>query len=288
MIICVVGPTGVGKTKLSVELAKIYNGEIINADSMQIYKGLDIGTAKITEKEKEGIIHHLFDIREVHQDYSVFDYQKDARKKITEIKNKGKVPIIVGGTGYYLKAALYDYVFDEEQIRKSYDDLSNEEIVNKIKSLNSDINVEINNRRRNERLLEKLENNKYIKSDFKLIYDDVIIIGLTTDRQLLYERIDKRLDEMIIDLVDEVKPFYLHNVRSKALMNGIGYKELYSFFDNEKTLRECVQEIKKNSKNYAKRQYTWFKNQMNVNWFSTNYDDFSKTVLDVSSFIDKN
>lgn len=251
MIICVVGPTGVGKTKLSVELAKIYNGEIINADSMQIYKGLDIGTAKITEKEKEGIIHHLFDIRTVFQDYSSFDYQTDARRKIKEIKSRGKVPIFVGGTGYYLKAALYDYDFKEESHRGN---------------LNDD----------NE------------KKELRLLYDDVIIIGLTTDRKVLYERIDKRLDDMIVDLVDEVKPFYLQNVRTKALMNGIGYKELYSFFDNEKTLKECAQEIKKNSRNYAKRQYTWFENQMDVNWFSTNYDDFSKTVLEVSTFIDKN
>ncbi len=288
MIICIVGPTAVGKTKLSVELAKIYNGEIINADSTQVYKGMDIGTAKVTKEEKEGVPHHMFDIKDVTEDYSVFDYQKDAREKISEIKNKGKIPIIVGGSGYYIKALLYDYEFSNEEVKKDYSHLSNEEIYEKIMDYDVCVPIEKNNRKRNVRLLEKLENGSFSIQDFKALYDDVLFIGLTTDRDNLYERINKRFDSMLIDLIDEVKPFYLKGIKTKAIMNGIGYKELYPFFDHEKTLKECVNDIKKNTRNYAKRQYTWFMNQMNVTWFTTNYDDFKETILEIVTFIDIN
>lgn len=286
MIICVVGPTAVGKTKMSVELAKIYNGEIINADSMQIYKGLDIGTAKVRRHEKNGIVHHLFDIREVSDDYSVYDYQQDARRKIADILSRKKVPIFVGGTGYYLKSALYDYIFTEEKESQDYSNLTDEEIYGKIQSYETGIAIEKNNRKRNVRLLEKLENNTFRTQDFKLIYDDVIFIGLTTDRNILYERIDKRFDDMVIELIDEVKPFYLNGIKSKAIMNGIGYKEFYPFFENKKTLRECVNLSKQNSRNYAKRQYTWFQNQMDIKWFNVDYKDFSKTIMEVATYID--
>lgn len=289
MILCVVGPTGVGKTKLSIELAKIYNGEIINADAMQVYKGLDIGTAKVTQKEKQGIIHHLLDIKEVKEDYSVFDYQKDARKKIEEIKKKGKVPILVGGTGYYVKAALYDYEFSlETETNDSYDQFTEEEIYNKIMEYELGIVIDKKNRKRNVRLLQKLESGEFlVQEKFHLLYNDVMFIGLTTDRALLYERINKRLDEMIIDLIDEVKPYYLNGITTKALMNGIGYKELYPFFANEKSLHDCVEDIKKNSRNYAKRQYTWFQNQMDVHWFDVCYEDFFKTIESVITWIEE-
>ena len=160
MIICIVGPTAVGKTKLSVELAKIYNGEIINADSMQIYKGLDIGTAKVTKEEMQHIKHHLLSIKEVEEDYTVFDYQKDARKKIDEIKSKGKIPILVGGTGYYIKSALYDYEFnlEEKDNRSDYNDLSNEEINRRIDNYECGFIYDRDNRQRIIRLLNKLEN----------------------------------------------------------------------------------------------------------------------------------
>lgn len=285
MILVITGPTAVGKTKLSVALAKIYNGEIINADSTQVYKGMDIGTAKVTKEEMEGIPHHLLDTKEVTDDYSVFDYQRDARQKIEEIKSRGKIPILVGGTGYYIKAALYNYVFNEEEMKKDYSNLSNEEIA----KLVEDYDVDKNNRRRCERLLEKLENDNYIEqNDFKLLYDDVLFIGLTCDRKVLYERIDKRLDDMFISLVDEVKPFYLKNIRSKALQTAIGYKELYEFFDNKKTLKEVNELIKQNSRNYAKKQYTWFNNQMNLRWFDVDFEDFSNTINEVVAYIEEN
>lgn len=285
MILVITGPTAVGKTKLSVALAKIYNGEIINADSTQVYKGMNIGTAKVTKEEMEGIKHHLLDIKDIEEDYSVFDYQKDAREKIEEIKSRGKIPILVGGTGYYIKATLYDYVFNEEEIRKDFSELSDEEIA----KLVEDYDVDKNNRRRCERLLEKLENDNYIEQkNFQILYDDVIFIGLTTDRKVLYERIDKRLDKMFISLVDEVKSFYLKNIRTKALQTAIGYKELYEFFDNKKTLKEVNELIKQNSRNYAKKQYTWFNNQMNIKWFNVDFDNFNNTINEIVSYIEKN
>ncbi len=286
MIIVITGPTAVGKTKLSVVLAKIYNGEIINADSTQVYKGMDIGTAKVTKEEMEGIKHHLLDIKEVTDDYSVFDYQHDARCKIEEIKSKGKVPILVGGTGYYIKAALYNYVFNEEEEKKDYQDLSLEEINKKLD--NFQVNFDKNNRRRCVRFLEKLESETYQEqNDFKLLYDDVLFIGLTTDREVLYKRINQRLDDMFIDLVDEVKPFYLKRYKSKALQTAIGYKELYEFFDNKKTLREVSELIKQNTRNYAKKQYTWFNNQMNIQWFSVDFENFSNTINKIILYIEK-
>ena len=281
MIICIVGPTAVGKIKLSVELAKIYNGEIINADSMQIYKGLDIGTAKVTKEEMQHIKHHLLSIKEVEEDYTVFDYQKDARKKIDEIKSKGKIPILVGGTGYYIKSALYDYEFNLEEIdnRSNYDDLSNEEINRRIDNYECGFIYDRDNRQRIIRLLNKLENGWFPEQkEFKLIYPDVIFIGLTTDREKLYERINERFDNMIIPLIDEVKPYALANNQSKSLMTGIGYKELFPFFNNEDTLVNVVNECKKNSRNYAKRQYTWFKNQMDIDWLDVDFNNFDNTI----------
>lgn len=288
MIIAIVGPTGVGKTKMSIQLAKIYNGEIINNDAMQIYKKLDIGTAKATKEEMEHIPHHLLSIKEPTEDYSVYDFQMDARKCIEEIKNRGHVPIFVGGTGYYLKAALYDYDFQEDNASNDYKELSDEEIAKRIDTYDIGIPIEKNNRKRNERLLTKLENNQFsIQDDFKCLYDNVIFIGLTADRETLYKRINERFDKMLVDLIDEVKPFYLQNIRSKALMTGIGYKEFYDFFDNKETLHNTVEKIKQNSRNYAKRQYTWFNNQMNINWFEVDYQNFSSTINEVVNFIEQ-
>ena len=290
MILAIVGPTGVGKTKLSISLAKIYNGEIINADSMQIYEGLDVGTAKVTPEEKQGIPHHLLSIKKVEENYTVFDYQKDAREKIEEIQAKKKIPIFVGGTGYYLKSALYDYEFLEENAEntKDYEELTNEEIVQKINAFELGIGYDQKNRQRLVRLLNRLEQGDIPKkNDFSLLYEDVLFIGLTTDRETLYQKIDERFLKMLVPLVDEVKPFCIQNIKTKPLMTGIGYKEFYPFFENTKTLQEVVAECQKNSRNYAKRQYTWFENQMDVRWFSVNYDDFSSTVNEVVAYIEE-
>ena len=285
-IIVITGPTGVGKTKLSVSLAKKSNAEIINADSMQIYKDLNIGTAKITEEEKEGIPHHLFDIVEPTNMYTVYDYQKDARDIINDVLSRGKKVIIVGGTGLYIKALLYDYKFIKEDKTYDFSKMSNEEMLDKINSYNLDINLHINNRKRLERVLTKLYNNNMQTEKTDTVLYDFVAIGLTTTRDNLYKIIDNRVDKMIEDgLIDEVEELYKKNIHSKAINTGIGYKELYKYFDKEISLDEAISLIKKNSRHYAKRQYTFFNNQMNIKWFNTNYEDFSLTVEEVYNYI---
>jgi len=280
VILCVLGPTGVGKTKLSIELAKHYNAIVVNGDSMQVYKELNIGTAKVRDEEKEGIEHLLFDIVDVDEMYTVYDYQKDLRNILDN--NKDKNIVIVGGTGLYLKAGLYNYIFNEEEDNETYDDLSNEELYDLVmkKDCNSDIHV--NNRKRMIRFLNRKEN---IKDKDKLLYD-VKFIGLTTDRDTLYERINKRVDVMVEEgLIEEVKSLYDRNIRSKAIMTGIGYKELYEYFDGNKTLDEALDLIKQRSRKYAKRQYTWFNNQMDVKWFNVDFDVFNNTIKEVIEYV---
>ena len=271
---------------MSIELAKRIDAEIINADSMQVYKDLNIGTAKIAEKEKEGIPHHLFDIVEPTNMYTVYDYQKNARDIINDVLSRGKKVIIVGGTGLYIKALLYDYKFIKEDKTYDFSKMSNEEILDKINSYNLDINLHINNRKRLERVLTKLYNNNMQTEKTDTVLYDFVAIGLTTTRDNLYKIIDNRVDKMIEDgLIDEVEELYKKNIHSKAINTGIGYKELYKYFDKEISLDEAISLIKKNSRHYAKRQYTFFNNQMNIKWFNTNYEDFSLTVEEVYNYI---
>lgn len=290
-VIVITGPTAVGKTKLSIELAKKLNGEIINADAMQVYKGLNIGTAKVTEKEKENIPHHLFDIKEVEEEYSIYNYQKDCRKVIDDILRRNKIPILVGGTGLYIKAALYDYKLSEEKTNNTYDNLKTEEIYKELLKLDKDINIDKNNRRRLIRALNYYkENNTSISNNKtnKLLYD-TIFIGLTTDREILYKKINQRVDNMIENgLLEEVKYYYDKNIKTKPLINGIGYKELYNYFDGLCTKKEAVEKIKQNSRHYAKRQYTFLNHQLNVVWFETDYNNFNNTIEKVSSYIKNN
>lgn len=281
MILAIIGPTAVGKTKLSIELAKKYNAIIINCDAMQVYQGLDIGTAKVTSEEKEGITHELLDFVPVTQNYSVYDYQKDARKLLE--KYQGRNIIFVGGTGLYLKSTLYDYRFYEETTTNSYDNLTNEELYNLALAKDKNMTIHPNNRKRLVRFLNK-EIQEYVEP--KPLYN-FKIIGLTTSRDILYDKINKRVDVMFQSgLLTEVKSFYDQGIRSKALETGIGYKELYQYFDNKITLEEAKDLIKKNSRHYAKRQYTFFNHQLDVKWFNTNYEDFSKTIKEVEDYIE--
>lgn len=287
MIIVITGPTGVGKTKLSIELAKYYDAEIINADSMQVYKGLDIGTAKLTEKEKENIPHHLLDICEVEDIYTVYDYQKDCRSTIEALKSKNKNIIIVGGTGLYIKAALYDYRFKEEPKLEEYNNLTNQEIIDRIKEYDVEVSSHINNRRRLVRQLNKLEHNLITENTGNIPLYDFKIIGLTTDRELLYKKINNRVDKMVEEgLVQEVKGFYDNHIYSKSIMTGIGYKELYSYFNHECSFEEAIDKIKLNSRRYAKRQYTFLNNQLKIKWFDTDYNNFNNTVDKVKKYLD--
>ena len=294
MIIVITGPTGVGKTKLSIILAKKYNAEIINGDSVQIYKGLDIGSAKVTEEEKEGIVHHLLDIKEVNEEYTLYDYQKDARECIDKILKKGKNVIIVGGTGLYIKSVLYDYNLSlEKPSTNNYDDISTEDLYQILMTLDVNNNVDKNNRRRIIRAINYYKaNNKSIslnKNGSILLYD-AIFLGLTLDnREKLYERINDRVDIMLENgLVEEVRNFYNQNIRSKPLTSAIGYKELYQYFDGEISYDEAIYLIKRNSRRYAKRQYTFFNNQFNIKWFSVDLTNFDNTVKAVTNYIEKN
>lgn len=289
-IIVIVGPTCTGKTKLSIELAKKYNGEIINADSTQIYKDNDIATAKVSLEEMEGIEHHLLSIKELSENYTVFDYQRDARNCINKTIDKGKIPILVGGTGLYIKSVLYDYKFNLENNKKeTYDQYNNEELYKKLLSIDPKTEIHPNNRKRVERALDYyFANNKPISSKEKTnkILYDAIIIGLTTDRNILYEKINERVDKMLESgLLDEAHRIYESGIRTKAVLTPIGYKELFPYFEGKENLDNAILLMKQNSRHYAKRQYTWFLHQMDVKWFTTNYDNFNQTICDVVNYI---
>lgn len=298
-VIVIVGPTSVGKTKMGVELAKRINGEIISGDSMQIYKGMDIGTAKVTEEETEGIVHYLVDIKNPDESYSVKDFQDEVRSCIDGIIKNGKIPIIVGGTGLYIKAALYDYEFDDSEIdhnvfKEKYKDYSNEELHDYLRSIDEKSAEELhcNNRQRVLRAIEIFELSGKKKSEIleqqkhELLYD-ACFIGLTLDREVLYERINKRVDIMDeLGLEKEVKALidcgYTRDMQS---MKAIGYKEWFDYFDGFISKEDVLERIKKNSRNYAKRQYTWFKNQFDMNWFTVNLLNFNETVNEVVVFL---
>ena len=284
-VIVIVGPTAVGKTALSIAIAKQLNGEIINADSTQVYKYMNIATAKATHEEQEGIPHHLLDIKELEEDYSVYDFQKDVRKKIQEIHQRGKMPILVGGTGFYIKAALYDYQFDHEEVKENYEDYTTEELYQQLLQKDPQTEIHPHNRKRIERALTYIKNHHQPYSEKEktetCLYD-VTWIGLTTDRETLYNRINKRVDVMLQNgLLEEAKMIYSTGIRSKAVMTPIGYKESFPYFDGDSSLEECIDKIKQHSRNYAKRQYTWFRNQMNIMWYDVDFDNFSNTIQKV-------
>lgn len=289
MIIAILGPTAVGKTALSIALAKKYKADIINFDAMQVYVKLDIGTAKVTNEEMEGVPHHLLSNVSLDRNYSVYDYQKDARSLIDKLLKENKNIILVGGTGLYLKATLFDYNFSEGTTYNEYTDLTNEEILNKIKSYNIEELPHLNNRKRLVRLLNKLENNEPITSNGNnLLYKNTIFIGLTIDRNTLYDKINKRVDIMFNNgLLEEVESLKDKFENSKALNTAIGYKEFIPYFNREKTLDEVKDDIKKNSRHYAKRQYTFFNHQFNLKWFNTNYNDFNKTINEVINYLEE-
>ncbi|MEG0592089.1 MAG: tRNA (adenosine(37)-N6)-dimethylallyltransferase MiaA [Coprobacillus sp.] len=291
-VIVVIGPTSVGKTKMGVELAKALNGEIISGDSMQIYKGMDIGTAKVTTDEMEGVVHHCIDILTPQDNYSVKDFQETVRQKITDITSRHKQPIIVGGTGLYIKAALYDYEFSEtednhEEFRNKYKDLSNEELYKHLQSIDCKSAEELhpNNRQRVLRAIEIFEETGQTKSDIlstqqHVCLYDAYFVGLTLERDVLYERINKRVDIMsTMGLEEEVLKLYQEGLkREHQSMKAIGYKEWFDYFEGAISKENVYENIKKHSRQYAKRQYTWFKNQFNVNWYDVNLDNFNETV----------
>ena len=294
-VIVVIGPTSVGKTKMGVELAKAMNGEVISGDSMQIYKGMDIGTAKVTEQERSGIVHHCINILEPTDEYSVKDFQDAVRFQIDDITRRGKLPIIVGGTGLYIKAALYDYEFSEtkdnhEIFRDKYKDYDNEQLYQHLINIDEKSALELHphNRQRVLRAIEIYEETGQKKSDIEALQQhvclyDAYFVGLTIERELLYSRINQRVDAMKEQgLEKEVTDLYHRGLeRSYQSMKAIGYKEWFDYFEGIIDKETVYENIKKHSRQYAKRQYTWFKNQFDVHWYNVQIDDFEKTVQNV-------
>ncbi|MEH7884408.1 tRNA (adenosine(37)-N6)-dimethylallyltransferase MiaA [Bacillus sp. JJ1609] len=302
-LIVLIGPTGVGKTKLSIELAKHFNGEIISGDSMQIYKSMDIGTAKVTKEEMEGIPHHLIDIKEPDESFSTAEFQELVRTKIDEISLRGRIPMIVGGTGLYIQSVIYDYHFTdapsdpsfrsklEKEAEEHGPDFLHERL--KAEDPESASRIHRNNVRRVIRALEIIHCTGKTAAELQenqspeLLYDTAII-GLTMDRELLYKRINLRVDLMLEQgLLEEVKYFYDQGLKECQSIQAIGYKELYDYFAGKINLEAAVEVLKQNSRRYAKRQLTWFRNKMNVEWFDMSVsNDAEKKFAEISKFIE--
>ncbi|WP_295068929.1 tRNA (adenosine(37)-N6)-dimethylallyltransferase MiaA [Ruminococcus sp.] len=292
-VLAVVGPTASGKTWLGVELAKIYGGEVISADSMQIYKGMDIASAKPTEEEKQGIPHHLMDFLDRDISFSAADYVQLANEKIQEILSRGKLPIIVGGTGLYIDSLLENVKFseggsDEAYRQELYDfakEHGNEALHARLAELDSEAaeGIHPNNLVRVVRALEvcHVTGRKFseLKRESKMVESpyDSLIIGLNyEDRQTLYERIDLRVDEMVkTGLVEEARQLWLES-GMKTAANAIGYKELIPYFKGERGLEECIADIKQETRHYAKRQLTWFRRNPRIEWIMP--DTFNKKI----------
>lgn len=303
-IIVIVGPTAVGKTYVSVELAKKLNTEIISADSMQIYKGMNVGTAKITEEEKQGIIHHMIDIVSPDEDYSVSEFKNDAEEIIDNMLLKNKIPVIVGGSGLYVNSLIYDLDFgnakSDEKLREYYtyyyEEHGEDALYDKLKRIDPESAEKIhkNNVKRVIRALEvyditgkkfselntdiRKESNKY----------DFILIGLSMERKVLYERINQRVDEMLSNgLMEEVKSLldkgYDKNLVS---MRGIGYKEIIDYFEGNMDFEEAVDILKRNTRRFAKRQYTWFLKDNKVKWFSMdNLEEADNNIKSILKYL---
>ena len=284
-VIVITGPTAVGKTKLSIEIAKRLQTDIINGDAYQIYQKMNIGTAKPTDDEKQGVIHHYMDFLDSSKTYSIAEFQKGVRECIDDLTSKNKVPLIVGGSGLYIDSVIKNYQFLEEKRsneQSKYDSLTNEELHQVLANLDPDKASKIhpNNRKRVLRAIELISSNVDNTSRSKkneLVYD-ALIIFLNDNRESLYDRINKRVDKMLADgLIEEVKNIGINNYSMTSKV-AIGYKEVIQYLNNEIDYNEMVELIKKNSRHYAKRQFTWFKNQDNCQVVNINLEDFNKTI----------
>lgn len=298
-LIVVVGPTASGKTKLSVEIAKSLNGEIVSADSMQIYKNMQIATAKPTAEEMQGIKHHLIDFLDINKTYSVGEYVVDAHNAISDIISKGKQPILCGGTGLYVDSLIKGMTFEENtQNDDLRNELNKEDVLNLLNTLSEfdPITAEkLSYEKNKKRIIRAIEfykttgkpisqqnfDNQNCESDY-----ECVIIGLTaTYRQILYDRINLRVDLMVKDgLLNEAKDIFDMNL-SQTSKKAIGYKELEPYFKNEQTLDYCIDRLKTETRRYAKRQLTWFRRNENINWVNIdefdNFDDLFNYVYNL-------
>lgn len=303
-IIVIVGPTAVGKTYVSVELAKKLGTEIISADSMQIYKGMDVGTAKIKDEEKQGIVHHMIDLISPDENYSVSNFKTEAEKNIDYIISSGKIPVIVGGSGLYVNSLIYDLDFSNaksnDKLRDYYtyyhQEHGEDALYEKLKKIDPESAEKIhkNNVKRVIRALEvyDLTGKKFsqMNTDIrkKSSKYDFILIGLSMDRKTLYERINQRVDKMIDDgLVEEVKSLLDKGFEKKLIsMQAIGYKEIIEFLEGNITFEEAVNILKRNTRHFAKRQFTWFLKDENVKWFNIeNVNKIDATLEQIYEYI---
>lgn len=292
-VLIITGPTGVGKTKLSIEIAKKFNTEIINGDAYQVYRGMDILTAKIKEEEKQNIPHHLFDILDPTDEYSVATYQTNVRNLIGKFTKQNKLPLIVGGSGLYLDSVIYDYNFSSEkrnnETEEFYKNYSNQELHDELKKLDiaASEKIHMNNRKRVLRAIELAKSGNIINEfNNKLLYD-VKIIYLDDDRDVLYDVINKRVDIMVSEgLIDEVTRLSKMNLSITAT-GAIGYKELLPYLRNEVTLEEALDEVKKNSRHLAKRQGTWFRRKDNIDFIKIDRSNFNNTINQVTNIINE-
>lgn len=284
-LIVLTGPTAVGKTALSIQLAKRIEGEIVSADSMQVYKYMDIGSAKITREEMEGVPHHLIDVLDPDEEFHVYRFQEMAKEAIKGIYERGHLPILVGGTGFYIQALVYDIAFGEEDhsaIRKRLENTAREkgsaylyEYLEKVDPDSAKI-IHPNNQKRMIRALEFYELNGTPISEHnkrerqKESPYDFCYFVLNDDRELIYQKIDQRVDEMLANgLVEEVRTLKEMGFQKDMVsMQGLGYKEILSYLDGECTLDEAVYLIKRDTRHFAKRQLTWFKRERDVIWIN--------------------
>lgn len=296
--IVITGPTASGKTRISVEVAKALDSEIISADSMQIYRGMDIGTAKATHEEMQNIAHHFIDVTDPDDEYSVAEFQTAAFSIIDTLNAQNKVPVITGGTGLYINSLVYKLDFSKTSrnntLRQNFnalaDDKGTEYLYNRLKQKDPKYASMISNndRRRIVRRLEIIDTVGVQHYNFRQPNDDfdIVMIGLVMPRDVLYKRINERVDQMIDGgLIDEVRAVYNQYGRTNAL-KAIGYKELIAHFDGEYDLAEAVRLIKRNSRRYAKRQMTWFKKDRRIQWFDTSvHACIEQTINDIIKFI---
>lgn len=282
-LLILVGPTAIGKTDLSIKIAEHFNAEIISGDSMQVYRGMDIGTGKITKDEMNGILHHLIDIKEPDETFSVSDFQTMVANLVKDIEARGKVPFIVGGTGHYIKALIDGYEFNEEEkedidkFTQYYEQFTTEHLFNLLSEMVQDVDIHPNNRQRIIRRLVK-EN---LTSTEKKAYTqeekyDTFIIGLTTQRSVIYDRINLRVEKMFLaGLENEVRGLYDKGM-SKTASQAIGYKEFLPYFKGEASISEVMERVQAHSRQYAKRQLTYFRNQLEIHWY-----DIAQTNTDI-------
>ena len=297
-IIIIAGPTASGKTELSLKISKAFNGEIISADSMQIYKQLEIGTAKITKDEMQGIPHHMVSCMDICDDFSVSLYQKQALACCRDIISRGKTPIFAGGTGLYINSILYDLDFTDakpdtsyRQELEKYDAKALHYMLKEADEASAQ-RIHPNDKKRIIRRLEIIKNGESEEYDFrkKSARFNAAFVGITMDRSVLYDRINRRVDIMMEKgLEKEAKTLYDNYGSALISMQAIGYKELIEYFNGKISLFEAVEKIKQNSRRYAKRQLTWLRREEDICWFDKtkySYDD-EKMFLDIKNFINK-